>query len=93
MEKLRRNIWLELNSYLTPMEKINVLNSIFYNYYKQKGVEITYESPEHFLINKTLESKKGNSFSNGIIYLVLCRIAGHPFEGHQYSPAIYTWLF
>ncbi|MEO5984420.1 MAG: transglutaminase-like domain-containing protein [Ferruginibacter sp.] len=72
IEKLRRNIWLELNSYLTPIEKINVLNSIFYNYYKHKGVEISYDSPDTFLINKTLESKKGNAISNGIIYLILC---------------------
>ncbi len=78
IEKLRRNIWLELNSYLTPMEKINVLNSIFYNYYKQTGVEISYDSPDNFLINKTLESKKGNSISNGIIYLVLCKLLDLP---------------
>lgn len=78
IEKLRRNIWLELNSYLTPMEKINVLNSIFYSYYKQKGVEISYESPDPFLINKSLESKKGNSISNGIIYLVLCELLDIP---------------
>ncbi len=73
IERLRRNIWLELNSYLTPIEKINVLNSIFYNYYKQTGVEISYDSPDTFLINKTLETKKGNSISNGIIYLILCK--------------------
>ena len=78
LEKLRRNIWLELNSYLTPMEKVNVLNSIFYNYYKQKGVEISYETPDNFLMNKTLESKKGNSISNGIIYLVLCELLDIP---------------
>ena len=30
VEKLRRNIWLELNNYLTPIEKISVFNSIFY---------------------------------------------------------------
>lgn len=78
VEKLRRNIWLELNNFLTPMEKINVLNSIFYNYYKQTGVEISYESPDHFLINKTLESKKGNSISNGIIYLLLCNLLDIP---------------
>jgi regulator of sirC expression with transglutaminase-like and TPR domain len=78
IEKLRRNIWLELNSYLTPMERVNVLNSIFYNYYKQKGVEISYETPDTFLINKTLESRKGNSISNGIIYLVLCELLDIP---------------
>jgi len=78
IEKMRRNIWLELNNYLTPLEKINVLTSIFYNYYKQKGVEIAYSQPEDFLLNKTLETKKGNAISNGIIYLVLCELLDIP---------------
>ena len=74
IEKLRRNMWLELNNYLTPIEKVNVLNSIFYNYYKQKGVEISYDSPDPFLINKTLETKKGNALSNGLVLIVLCEL-------------------
>lgn len=78
IEKMRRNIWLELNNYLTPLEQINVLTSIVYNYYKQKGVEIAYSQPEDFLINKTLETKKGNAISNGIIYLVLCGLLDIP---------------
>jgi len=78
IEKLRRNMWLELNNYLTPIEKINVLNSIFYNYYKQTGVEVSYESPDQFLINKTLETKKGNSISNGIVFTALCELLDIP---------------
>ena len=78
MEKLRRNIWLELNNYLTPLEQVNVITSIIYNYYKQKGVEIAYNAPEDFLINKTLETKKGNAISNGIIYLILCELLDIP---------------
>ena len=78
IEKIRRNTWLELNNYLTPIEKINVINSIFFNYYKQKGVEISYNNPDHFLINKTLESKKGNAVSNGILYISLCQLLDIP---------------
>lgn len=78
IEKIRRNIWLELNNYLTPLEQVNVMNSIFFNYYKQKGVEISYDNPDNFLINKTLESKKGNAISNGIIYLILCQLLDIP---------------
>lgn len=78
IEKLRRNMWLELNNYLTPIEKVNVLNSIFYNYYKQTGVEVSYDNPENFLVNKTLETKKGNSISNGIIYTALCELLDIP---------------
>jgi len=33
IEKIRRNVWLELNSFLTPLEQANVITSIIYNYY------------------------------------------------------------
>ena len=78
IEKLRRNTWLELNNYLTPIEIINVVNSIFFNYYKQKGTEISYEHPDQFLIHKTLENKKGNAIGNGIIYQILCQMLDIP---------------
>ncbi|HXO75776.1 MAG TPA: transglutaminase family protein, partial [Puia sp.] len=65
IEKLRRNIWLELNSYLTPLEQVNVLTSILYNYYGLKGTEVAYQHPEEFLINKLVETKRGNAITNG----------------------------
>lgn len=80
IEKLRRNIWLELNAYLTPLEQVNVITSIIYNYYKQTGVEFAYNTPDDYLINKALESKKGNAISNGIIYLVLCELLDVPIK-------------
>lgn len=78
VEKLRRNIWLELNSYLTPLEQTNVLTTILYNYYQLKGGEIAYTEPNDFLLNKVLDSKKGNAMSNGILYLVLCDLLDIP---------------
>jgi regulator of sirC expression with transglutaminase-like and TPR domain len=78
IEKMRRNIWLELNSYLTPLEQTNVLTTILYNYYQLKGTEIAYVEPNDFLLNKVLEAKKGNAVSNGILYLVLCDLLDIP---------------
>ena len=78
IEKLRRNIWLELNTYLTPIEKATVFNGIFYNYYKQSGIEISYENTDPFLLHKALESKKGNAYSNGLIYLILSSLLDLP---------------
>lgn len=78
IEKMRRNIWLELNNYLTALEQINVVTSIIYSYYKQKGVEFDIVNPDDYLINKTLESKKGNALSNGIIFLTLCSLLDIP---------------
>jgi regulator of sirC expression with transglutaminase-like and TPR domain len=78
IEKLRRNIWLELNNYLTPLEQVNVLTSIIYNYYGLKGVEVGYQNPEEFLINKVVETKRGNAIANGLIYLILSELLDIP---------------
>jgi len=71
IEKIRRNVWLELNSFLTPLEQANVISSILYNYYNLKGSEIAYLNPDDFFIHKVLQTKKGNAVSNGILYLVI----------------------
>jgi regulator of sirC expression with transglutaminase-like and TPR domain len=71
IEKMRRNIWLELSPYITPLEQVNVIAAILYNYCKLQGIELAYDHPEDFLINKTIESKKGNAFGNGLLYLIL----------------------
>jgi regulator of sirC expression with transglutaminase-like and TPR domain len=78
IEKVRRNIWLELNNYLTPLEQVNIVTSILYSYYGLKGNETNYKEPNDFLLNKTLEAKRGNQISNGIIYLILCELLDIP---------------
>jgi regulator of sirC expression with transglutaminase-like and TPR domain len=78
VEKLRRNIWLELNSYLTPLEQVNVLTSILYSYYSLKGTEVGYQHPEEFLINKVIETKRGNALANGVLYLMLSELLDIP---------------
>lgn len=78
VEKMRRNIWLELNSYLTALEQTNVITTILYNYYNLKGTEINYSEPNEFLINKVLDTRRGNAIANGIVYLILAELLDVP---------------
>ena len=78
VENIRRNIWLELNSFLTPLEQAHVISSILYNYYKFCGSEIDYANPDAFLVNKVLQTKKGNNYSNGILYIGLANLLELP---------------
>lgn len=78
VDVMRRNIWLELNNYLTPLEQVNVFNSILYSYYRLNGHELSAREPAHFFINQALESKQGNGYTIGIIYLVLCELLDIP---------------
>src|ERR1043165_9539053 len=78
IEKVRRNIWLELNNYLTPLEQINIVTSILYSYYGMKGGETNYTENNEFLLHKVLEAKRGNQISTGVLYLLLCELLDIP---------------
>jgi len=78
LEKLRRNIWLELNNYLTPLEQLRIVTGILYGYYGLKGNELDYNNVNDFLLHKVIETKKGNQISNGLLYLILCDLLDIP---------------
>jgi regulator of sirC expression with transglutaminase-like and TPR domain len=78
VEKIRRNIWLELNNYLTPLEQVRIVTGILYGYYGLKGSETSPVHLNEYLLPKVLESKKGNQLSNGILYLILCELLDIP---------------
>ncbi|ANE49515.1 transglutaminase family protein [Flavisolibacter tropicus] len=78
MEKLRRNIWLELNNYLTPLEQVRIVTGILYGYYGLKSNELNYSNVNDFLLHNVVETKRGNQISNGILYLILCDLLDIP---------------
>jgi Transglutaminase-like superfamily len=80
IEKLRRNVWLELNSYLTPIEQANVLSGILFSYFQLRGVELRYDTPDNFLTSKTLETRHGNAYGNGVLILLLGALLDLPLK-------------
>ncbi|HOZ84635.1 MAG TPA: transglutaminase family protein [Niabella sp.] len=78
IERLRRNIWLELNNYLTPLEQINVIQSILYNYFGLKNSSTKDLQPQDYLLSHIIESKKGNQTGNGVLYLLLTELLDIP---------------
>lgn len=81
-EKIRKDVWLELNDNLTALEKIRVLNHIIYDYYmfsgqtSPNGNKLKLYSPDHLFDNK-----KGNSLSLGILYLAIAQNLKLPIYG------------
>jgi regulator of sirC expression with transglutaminase-like and TPR domain len=78
IERIRRNIWLEMNSYMTPLEQVKIVESILYNYYKMRGGEIAYDQQNEFMLHKVIEGKKGNAITTGILYLLLSELLDLP---------------
>ncbi len=83
LEKMKRNIWLELNNYLTPLEELNIIVSILFNYYKIKTDSIYPKKINTYLLDKLLESKEGNQLSNGILILILAEMLDLPIKAIQ----------
>lgn len=80
LEKIRRNIWLELNPYLTNLEQINVLTGILFQYYNFKHHPIDYTRPADFLLSYLLETKKGNSLGLTILQLIIAQLSDIPIQ-------------
>ncbi len=81
MEKIRKDIWIELHDKLTALEKVHIFNHILYDLYKLGPNKGDYFSPQNNFINVVLESGKGNPVSIAIIYEEIARKLELPIRG------------
>lgn len=69
--KMKDNIWLELNAYLSPLEQLHVINGILYSYYRLQGKETHQAEEDTYYINKLFETKIGNAYSISMLIFAL----------------------
>jgi regulator of sirC expression with transglutaminase-like and TPR domain len=79
--RIAQELWLELNIDLTPLEKVKVLNHVFYDINHFSGNTANIHLPENFYLKNLLESKKGNPLSLGIFYLIIAKSMRIPIHG------------
>lgn len=81
MERIKHDIWLELNENLTALEKVRVINHIIFDIHKFTSNTSNYYSPQNSYINQVILSKKGNPISLGIVYAAVAQKLGLPIYG------------
>lgn len=81
LNKIKLDAWLELKYDLTALEKVRILNHIFYDVNGFKGDTATYHSPQNSFINTVLERRKGNPISLAIIYSIIAQRLNIPIFG------------
>ena len=81
IEEIKREIWLGLQYEMSSIEKIKLINHIFYNIYGFSGNTKNHHDPQNSYINQVLESKKGNQISLAIIYATLAQKLDIPVYG------------
>ncbi len=78
LENIRKDIWLEFRNSLTSLEKITILNHIFFDHYKFKINRDNIDSPQNCYINRVLDTRKGNPLSITILYTLVARSLNLP---------------
>ncbi len=69
IEKIKNDIWLEINNKLTALEKVKILNYVIFDLHKFRRNTHNFYSPQNSFINQVIETKKGNPISLAIVYL------------------------
>lgn len=81
MEEIKREIWVGLQYEMSSIEKIKLINHVFYNVYGFSGNTKNHHDPQNSYINQVLDSKKGNQISLAIIYSTIAQKLDIPVYG------------
>jgi len=81
IEDIKRDIWVGLQYEMSSIEKIKLINHVFYNQYGFSGNTKNHHDPQNSYLNQVLESKKGNQISLAIIYSTIAQKLDIPVFG------------
>lgn len=81
LEAIKKDIWLEINENLTALEKVRVINHIFFKIYGFSSNTANFYAPQNNYINHVIETKKGNPISLAVIYSSLAEKLNIPIYG------------
>ncbi len=81
IDKIKKDVWLELNENLTALEKVKILNHILFDIHKFSRNRANFYDPQNNYINTVLETKKGNPVSLSVIYILVSKQLEIPVYG------------
>jgi hypothetical protein len=81
IDRIREDIWLEMNNNLTALEKVKILNYVIFDLHKYARNTHNFYSPQNSYINQVIETKKGNPISLAIVYMSVARKLDLPIFG------------
>lgn len=81
INKIRQELWLEVNDNMTALEKIRILNHLFFDIHRFKGDSKDYFAPENSFLNDVVIRKKGNPIMLSSIYSIIAQSVNIPVYG------------
>jgi regulator of sirC expression with transglutaminase-like and TPR domain len=81
LNRIQKDVWLELNNNLTALEKVRILNHIIYDVHGFTKNTKNFYSPQNSFINQVLETGKGNPISLAVVYSIIAQGLNLPIFG------------
>src|SRR5690606_8867326 len=81
IETIKREIWMQMVYMMNPMEKVRLMNNVFYNTFGFSGNTKNYHDPQNSYLSQVIESKKGNPILLACLYSILAQKLDMPIYG------------
>jgi len=81
IEAIKRDVWMQMMYDMSAIEKVKLINHVFYNLHGFSGNTTNHHDPENSYLNQVLERKKGNQISLSIIYSIIAQKLDIPIYG------------
>ncbi len=81
IEAIKRDVWMQMMYDMSAIEKVKLINHVFYNLHLFSGNTTNHHDPENSYLNQVLERKKGNQISLSIIYSIIAQKLDIPIYG------------
>lgn len=81
VEAIKREIWMQMIYKMNPVEKIRLVNNVFFNSLGFSGNIKRYHDPQNSYLSQVLETKKGNPILLASIYSIVAQKLDMPVYG------------
>jgi regulator of sirC expression with transglutaminase-like and TPR domain len=81
IEEIKREIWLQMSYEMSAVEKVKLINHVFYTINGFAGNTTNHQDPQNSFIGQVLETKKGDQILLATIYSVIAQKLDIPIYG------------
>jgi regulator of sirC expression with transglutaminase-like and TPR domain len=81
VDKLAKEVWVEINNNLTAFEKVKLINHILYEKHHYSPDPLNLFAPHYFALNHVMLTQKGNPLSLSLLYMAIGQQLGMPIYG------------
>lgn len=81
IEDIKRDIWMQILYEMTAVEKVKLINHVFYGTHGFSGNTTNHQDPQNSYLSQVLESRKGNQILLAVIYSIIAQKLDIPVYG------------